>query len=181
MRKIVHDPLLAAARILLILLIGICGIGSLALILGLPALLIFQGDAVAQLAEKGVTDGQRLIPALAMMLAGFALLLSLAIYFLLQLYRIVASVAGGNPFVSENAERLGRMGWAAFTAQVFAIPFAAVFSWLATNLEGKIEEIRFDGEVGISATGILLVLVLFILARVFRLGAAMRQDLEGTV
>ena len=30
-------------------------------------------------------------------------------------------------------------------------------------------------------TGFLIVLVLFILARVFRHGAAMREDLEGTV
>jgi hypothetical protein len=30
-------------------------------------------------------------------------------------------------------------------------------------------------------SGLLLVLVLFILARVFRVGAAMRDDLEGTI
>ena len=33
----------------------------------------------------------------------------------------------------------------------------------------------------VSANGLLLVLVLFILARVFKTGAQMRDDLEGTV
>ncbi len=34
---------------------------------------------------------------------------------------------------------------------------------------------------GISGNGLLLMLILFILARVFRKGAEMRAELEGTV
>ena len=34
---------------------------------------------------------------------------------------------------------------------------------------------------GFSLTGILMVLILFILARVFKRGAEMREELEGTV
>jgi Fe-S cluster assembly ATPase SufC len=42
--------------------------------------------------------------------------------------------------------------------------------------------VTFHGQVGgLDMTGILLVIILFILARVFRHGAAMREDLEGTV
>lgn len=37
------------------------------------------------------------------------------------------------------------------------------------------------GGGGIDASGILLVILLFILARVFRKGTEMREDLEGTV
>ena len=36
-------------------------------------------------------------------------------------------------------------------------------------------------DAGLDLSGIVLVVVLFILARVFRHGAAMRADLEGTV
>lgn len=181
MRTIVHDPLLAAARIFLFLLIGICGLGALAMALGLPALLIFQGDVLAQLADKGVSGGERLIPAMALVLAGMAALLALAIYFLLQLNRIATSVADGDPFAPENARRLARVGWAALAGQILAIPLGATVAWLAAQLEGKFENVRLDEEPGVSLTSILLILVLFILARVFRHGAAMRQDLEGTV
>jgi hypothetical protein len=38
-----------------------------------------------------------------------------------------------------------------------------------------------DFDFGVSLGGLLLALTLFILARVFRQGAAMREDLEGTV
>ena len=38
-----------------------------------------------------------------------------------------------------------------------------------------------DVDVGLDGGGILLILVLFILARVFRQGSAMREELEGTV
>ena len=40
---------------------------------------------------------------------------------------------------------------------------------------------QFHATRSVMAWGILLVLILFILARVFRHGAAMREDLEGTV
>jgi hypothetical protein len=36
-------------------------------------------------------------------------------------------------------------------------------------------------EGGVDFGGIILVLTLFVLARVFKHGAAMREDLEGTV
>jgi hypothetical protein len=39
----------------------------------------------------------------------------------------------------------------------------------------------FDIGFGLSPAGVAFVLLLFILARVFRQGAAMRDDLEGTV
>ena len=51
----------------------------------------------------------------------------------------------------------------------------AFAAWLAHEFR------RAHIEVGVSFSGILMALVLFILARVFREGARMREDLEGTV
>jgi hypothetical protein len=53
----------------------------------------------------------------------------------------------------------------------------AIGGWIAQF--DKSGHVRIDA--GISGNGLLLVLVLFILARVFRQGTAMREELEGTV
>jgi hypothetical protein len=59
--------------------------------------------------------------------------------------------------------------------QVLAIPAAALAGSVA-HLAGP-----FGSRFGFSLGGVLLALVLFILARVFRQGAKMREELEGTV
>jgi galactitol-specific phosphotransferase system IIC component len=50
--------------------------------------------------------------------------------------------------------------------------------WLASVAKEAHADVRTDLDLGGS---LLLPLVLFILARVFRHGAAMREELEGTV
>ena len=67
------------------------------------------------------------------------------------------------------------MGWIAIASHFLAIPLNMVSQWLANFSD------RFVVNFGISLAGLLLALVLFILARVFREGARMREDLEGTV
>ena len=41
--------------------------------------------------------------------------------------------------------------------------------------------VEFDVEAAIDVTGLLTILLVFILARVFERGVAMREELEGTV
>jgi hypothetical protein len=72
------------------------------------------------------------------------------------------------------------MGWIALAAQAVAVPLAAVIIWLAGLVEDN-DGIRLDDDMGFSGGGVILVLVLFILARVFKRGAEMREELEGTV
>ena len=67
------------------------------------------------------------------------------------------------------------LGWIAVGFQLLGFA-TLVFKSEVEPLAGKV---IFDG--GISAGSILLIFLLFILARVFRQGAAMREDLEGTV
>ena len=50
-----------------------------------------------------------------------------------------------------------------------------IHSYLASQFKDA------TSDFGITLDGILLAVILFILARVFRQGAAMREDLEGTV
>jgi hypothetical protein len=105
-------------------------------------------------------------------LALLAIAPPLAIYglFLRLLRRIVGSVAGGSPFDPVNADRLERMGWLAVLLKVVTMVEAA----FATT-----DVVRFASHL--SGPDLVMILVLFVLARVFREGAAMRDDLEGTV
>jgi hypothetical protein len=111
------------------------------------------------------------------------LLLVLAAPFMFfgKLRAIINTVGKGDPFAPTNAERLSRMAWLMLAGEVLL--------WPAAFLAGEIAEwaSKYDdfdlnvGGDGFSLTGILMALLLFILARVFRHGAAMREDLEGTV
>jgi hypothetical protein len=105
----------------------------------------------------------------------FALVPLLAIYgwFLLTLRRIVDSVMAGSPFVAINADRLTRMGWIAVLMKAVALIESGAMAHGAPEIARFAS--RFPGP------NLVMILVLFILARVFRQGAAMREDLEGTV
>lgn len=108
--------------------------------------------------------------AMAVMMA----VVALAERFLQQLHKIVESVPS-DPFVLANARRLQRMAWMATGFQAVNL-LTELFS---ERLNDLFDRISFSGTV--SLEGIFLALLLFILARVFREGAAMRSDLEGTV
>lgn len=179
MTKAAKDPLLAIARIVLMFFIIVLGIAAAALVIALPLMLFNQGALLAELAADGKDIVPGLVPAAAFCLAGAAALMALGIYFLLLLRRIVNSVGEGDPFIPENADRLSRMGWVAIIAQATAVPVGIAFIWIVGIAADSDEHIHED--FGFSATGILLVLILFILARVFRKGTEMREELEGTV
>lgn len=173
------DPLLTIARIVLMFFIVILAIAATALLVALPVMLFNQSALLAELAADGKDVVPGLIPAAAFVLVGAAGLLALGIYFLLLLRRIVNSVGEGDPFIPENAQRLSRMGWVAIIGQAAAVPVGIAVVWIAGIAADAGEDIHAD--FGFSGSGILLVLILFILARVFRHGTEMREELEGTV
>lgn len=175
------DPLLTAARWLINAFIAFAGLGILFAAIGLPALLLNQQRVVAALAADGKTVvAPDFILAASSIMVLLAAFLVLCICFLLQLRRIVGTVAAGDPFIRDNATRLSRMGWIALAAQAVAIPMAAAVIWISDMVEDH-DSVRLDDDVSFDGGGLVLVLILFILARVFRQGAAMREDLEGTV
>ena len=180
-----RDPLLTAARLLLMAFIGVLGVAAVAIVLAIPLVIGFQTRILAEIAQKGVETGPEMIGAIALVLAGIAVLLAMAVWFLVLLRRIVLSVGTGDPFVPENAERLARMGWLVLAGQIASIPVGALVMWIASIIEDSpaaghaYADIHAD--FGFSASSLLLMLVLFILARVFRRGAEMREELEGTV
>lgn len=175
-----RDPLLLAARLFLWFLIGTLSLACVFVTLGLPVVAVMQSQIMAELTSEGMASGKEVIGAMLALLASAAVFLGLAVYFLVLLLRIVNSVKQGDPFIADNAQRLARMGWVAVAAQVAIIPLAAMALWLDEAI-GDQPGTTFETDVSINPPGILLVLILFILARVFRKGAAMRDELEGTV
>lgn len=174
------DPLLGAARLLLVVFIAVIGVAAALVSLAIPFIVAFQDRVLAEIAKEGITAGPEIIGAFALLLAGMAGLLALAVYFLVLLRRIVLSVGEGDPFVPANADRLARMGWVALAGQLATIPFGAIALWI-TEIVGDNDKFSIHDDFGFDFGGFLLILILFILARVFRQGALMREELEGTV
>lgn len=177
------DPLLTAAQLLLFFFIGVLGLCAALVAIGVPATVIFQDRILAEVAAKGVPASPELIGALLMILTCVFAIMALGVCFMELLRRIVRTVGTGDPFIPENAERLSRMGWIGVAAHLVMLPLGGVAMWLMQLVEDTpaAEDIKFDLDFGLDFSGILLILILFILARVFRKGAEMREDLEGTV
>ncbi|MET0251422.1 MAG: DUF2975 domain-containing protein [Novosphingobium sp.] len=172
-----RDPLLAAARVLLIVAMCVTLAGAVTGAVTMPVVLGAPARVLAWIAEHGQgTVPPPSTPTAIATLLGLLVVMAL-ISFAAQrlLLGLIDSVGEGDPFNPHNARRLARMGWLTLAIQILGVPASALAGWIE----------YFSGfsrsYFGFSLTGVLLALVLFILARVFRQGAAMREELEGTV
>jgi hypothetical protein len=156
-----RDPLLAVAR--LVMLLGMAATGVLAVMFALAAPAISRGGPPESL--WGIIN----VAALSAVMAALSYL------FFRHLYRIIGSVEEGDPFVPVNADRLHAMGWIAVAVHVLGIPMAMTSHWLEEIFQRPQRDFEF------SVFGLVLAIVLFVLARVFREGARLREELEGTV
>jgi hypothetical protein len=174
------DWLLAVAQVMLIVAEILFVISSIGVVIGIIATLTFaRGKILADLAAAGAPDGTYLAVVVLLVLVWG--MLSLSMLFIRQLRAIVGTVNDGDPFVPDNASRLARMGWYAlgtqlceFVGQPLVVhygKYASSFTWGMSTSGGQ--------HVSLAPLGFGV--TLFILARVFRQGAAMRADLEGTV
>ncbi len=94
---------------------------------------------------------------------------------LARLLAIVDTVTTRNPFVRENAGRLKTIAWAVLGLELLHLCVGAIAAFVSTDAH------PIDLDWNFSFTRWLAVLLLFVLATVFEQGAAMRDDLEGTV
>jgi hypothetical protein len=173
-----RDPLLSAAKVVVILSQIVMIFAMVVLGIGLGALAtVGRAEVLAEIAATGAPPAALWLVVVAM-LTGMGVVY-LGYRFFGELRGIINSVGEGEPFRPENAERLSRMGWIAVIVQLMILPVAALAAWLAPFLEKVDAEVQIDG--GLDGGAILLTLILFILARVFRQGARMREELEGTV
>lgn len=94
---------------------------------------------------------------------------------LTRLLAIVETVGAGDPFIMANAARLQLIAWAVLGLEVVHVVVGLIAAEVATTAA------PLDIDRGFSLTRWLVVLLLFVLARVFEQGAGMRDELEGTV
>lgn len=175
-RRRPRDPLLAAVRIGSSIGMAIAVIVAAASLVSIPLALWRRDFILAEIAKR---TGAATQPDFIWVVCGIAALSIVAavlgFLFLREMRRIIDTVALGDPFTPINADRLLRMAWLSVGIHLVALPADFLSGW-ARHL-AKSPEVFF----GFSLGGVFLTLVLFVLARVFRKGAEMRDELEGTV
>ncbi len=176
-----NDLLLLAAKVLTIILQGAIALAGVFITLAIPLMIFFQDKINAQIAgEFDTATGAFPAFTVAGMFVLVLGLLALGFVFFGELRAIIATVGDGDPFEPENADRLTFMGWVMLACQIIVVPIAGLALIVAKWAE-PMENADITIDAGLDIEGILLVLILFILARVFKHGARMRDDLEGTV
>jgi hypothetical protein len=90
-----------------------------------------------------------------------------------RLLEMVETVRAGDPFVPQNAVRMKTIAWCTLWLQLYHLLCGLMASGM--NAAGS----RIDWSF--SATGWLAVVLLFVLAQVFREGTRIRDDLEAMV
>ena len=165
-----NDPLLLAGKVLTIIMQGFMALAGAILAIMIPVVIFFQDEINTEIATLAIVGLFALaIAAVTMVFVFFG-----------KLRAIIGTVGERDPFVPENADRLSVMAWLLLAVQVLMIPIGGL-GLLVAKWADEIEHTNVTIDAGLDLTGILMVITLFILARVFKHGAAMREDLEGTV
>ena len=176
-----NDLLLIGGKILTVIMQIAMGIAGIAIIVGAAALVIFGSDIAAEVTKEfsGTKGDLPLLAILGVLVIVLGVVAAMFVFFA-KLRQIIDTVSEGDPFVPANADRLSLMAWLLLGVQLLMLPAAGLGLFIAKWAE-DIEHANVTIDAGLDLEGILMVIVLFILARVFRHGAAMREDLEGTV
>lgn len=164
-------PIAHAVLRLLIVLNWLLGAAILALLLVMPN----KQWIMSAFELSPSPDADRLILALrAVALLG---LVSIPLNHLVlrRLLAMVDTVRSGDAFVAANAARLQTIAWTLLALQILSMIIGAIGRSVSTPAH------PVDLDAGFSVNGWLAVLLTFVLARVFAEGAAMREELEGTV
>ena len=180
MNKYTKDPLLTIGRIIVLIGQGAMAIAALAPVVALPAVALFRDTITSEL-RSSMEDAAFVFPmaeVVGIMLMSLAVVIMMFAFFEL-LRRIIATVGEGDPFRPINAARLTKMAWLMLAVELLTFPMAG----LGMRLIEVFEEAAGDSDVvfGLDISSIVMIITLFILARVFRKGAEMRDELEGTV
>jgi hypothetical protein len=169
------DRLVKTSRLVVRIALIVNRVFFVAVICLLLVSLIFHGQFAGWMLQPAAgrdlgaaATGMRLL-----MLIGIAMAVGTEIL-LRALLEIIASAGAGDPFISVNARRLRTIGWALLGLQCLEFPAFLLDKYFPSMGSAA-------PDVSISPGGWIAVLMVFVLSRVFAAGAAMKDDLEGTV
>lgn len=148
-------------------LLSLCALGALLLSFN-PELLKgihISGDDGREVSAKG--------PLLAGVLAAAALYLGGVLIIVGRLRRIFVTLTAGDPFHPDNVRRLRVVGLVLGGLELGRYAFWGLAAWLAPGSN------RIDG--GVNLTAWFSVLVVLVLAEIFREGARLRREAELTI
>ena len=166
---------LRAGIIVTTLLIGLFVLGVAAMIFALNTSRV-PLDKIAYWTGVTMTAGEIGRMALAAYTGAIAAL-ALIQLILRALRRVVASASVGDPFIEANAVDLVRVAWLLLSVNVIDALLKPMVYLLAPDaVRAKIHD-----TVHISITGLFAVLLIFVLAQIFRRGSDMRAELAGTI
>lgn len=162
------DPLLLAARVLLYALLA----GTiLAIVMSVVGVVSY---VIGQIGEFQLPLTDPVWKPLLRLLIGLAVLSSIS-RIVLHLLAMIGTVDRDEALDEGNADRLETIA-----GTMLGLQFLGLFGRIiGVPIRGNIN--GFDLSFDLSPGGIAVVLLLYILARIFRQGAAMRSDLDGTV
>jgi hypothetical protein len=168
--------LLRAGIIVILVWIGLIVLGVATMIFALAASRPLPLDKIAHWTGVAMTAdefGRIAFPAAA----GAIAVLAIVVFILRALQRVVASARVGDPFIEANAAELVRVAWLLLGVIVIDALIKPMVYLLATAaMRAKIHD-----TVHISLIGLFAVLLIFVLAQIFRRGSEMRAELAGTI
>lgn len=176
MNELGNVRILKITRIAIYAAMAIIGFAGLVMALATASLPFTWAAVITEISKSDpAIQPAGLLPYVLALLALAIVLLGLVWSILRKLIAIIGTVEGDDPFVKANALRLKAIGWLMVAGHIIGIPMA----FLASHVGERLHELELQGDF--SLTGVLATLLVFILAGVFERGAAMREEIEGTV
>lgn len=170
-----HPTSLGLSRRVLTVLVKLNLLMGFLIMALLIASLVAEGPVMGALGVRGKGDNSTLFLGMrAIMVIGICAV-PLAHIILTRLLSMVDTVRNGDPFVAENASRLQTIAWSVLVLEVMHAIVGVVAVRVSTASQ------PLDIHWSFSVTRWLVVLLLFVLARVFDQGTQMREELEATV
>jgi len=157
---------------------ALCWLGVVAALCAMPLVWSQPGWLLGALEPAVIAahgDARHLLLQFTAGLVAIVALLGLGLVFLRHLLRFVRAVGERQPFTAGNVQRLRRMAWLMLAMETLSILIGLYADWMGPPF-GWME---VGG--GMSITGLIAVLMLFVMAHVFAAGTAMREDLDGVV
>jgi Protein of unknown function (DUF2975) len=166
---------LRAGIIVTTVLIGLFILGVAAMIFGLATSRL-PLDWIAH--WTGVTMTADEIGRIALTAQASAIAALVLIQLILRaLRRVVESASVGDPFIEANAAELVRVAWLLLGVEVIETLLKPMVFLLAPEAVRA----KMHGTFHISMIGLFTVLLIFVLAQIFRRGSEMRAELAGTI